>query len=147
MARRIVGAVAGAACGIAPLFALDLIGRGGLLEAELYAVLRAWINPGIPIGAISGAVTGIAWAHQAWRRDRPDWWLAGAVAGTAFVIGLAVAAAWAFAYPAASPFIERIGLAMLVVLGALPMVVAAFVAALAWLGLMHLAATVSGPDR
>lgn len=122
------------------LAALELAGRAQLIAADFFTLLRGYISLGMPIGALSGELTGLVWARTAWRSDEVDWWLAGAVAGTAFGIGLAVAGVWGFMYPADADIGTRINLAVLVILGALPMVVVAFSAALAWIGLMHLAA-------
>lgn len=139
---RIVGGFIGAACGMGPLLALDQAGRAQMISEREYVFLSLWISPGVPIAALAGGLAGAIWARSAWRLDGIDWWKAGAVAATAFGIGLLVAAVWAFSYRIDEDIsIEtRLVVMMVVMLGALPMVAVALMAALAWLTVMHLAA-------
>jgi hypothetical protein len=118
-----------------------------MIDADLVVLLGPWIYVGVPIGAMSGGLAGFLWARAAWRPDAADWWLAGAVAATAFGIGLVAAGVWGFVYASSSDLRDRMAVALIMVLGGLPMVVVAFLAALAWIALMHLAAKITKPSR
>lgn len=133
---RLAGAFVGAACGITPFIVLALLGQDSPFA-------RGYASLGIPFSALGGAGAGGWFAlHPRWPQAI-DWWQAGRIALAGWLSGMGSAVIWAFAY-ADGDIVARIGLATLVLLGALPSVSAAFVAALAYLPLMRLVSRLAG---
>jgi hypothetical protein len=136
---RAVGGLCGVLAAALPFIAVLAAAGAGLIPEWVLLPLSPWIAFGLPIGAVAGLIVGALLAPSAWSTANPEWWLAGKVSLVAWVVGIAIGGAWGFLI-GSGDIRERVALGGFIMMAAMPMLIIAFPAALAWLMLMRLAA-------
>ena len=132
---RAVGGLCGVLAAALPFVAVLAAAGAGLIHEWVLLPLSPWIVFGLPVGAVAGLIVGALLAPSAWSSGRLEWWLAGKVSYLAWLVGIGIGGAWGFVV-GSGDIGERVALGGFIMMAAMPMLIIAFPAALAWLMLM-----------